>query len=74
MPQSTSRTGRTVSASSPLPSAAGGARNLRDYALLFALACCWSSTYPLAKLALGLLLVMAGVAAMTMPAERQKLR
>ena len=29
-----------------------GARNWRDYALLFALACCWSSTYPLAKLAL----------------------
>ena len=32
--------------------AAAGARNWRDYALLLALACCWSSTYPLAKLAL----------------------
>lgn len=32
--------------------AATGARSWRDYALLFALACCWSSTYPLAKLAL----------------------
>jgi len=31
---------------------ATGARNWRDYALLSALACCWSSTYPLAKLAL----------------------
>ena len=31
---------------------ATGARSWRDYALLLALACCWSSTYPLAKLAL----------------------
>lgn len=55
MPQSTSPTGRSTAASatSPLPSKpATGARNWRDYALLFALACCWSSTYPLAKLAL----------------------
>jgi len=27
--------------------------NLRDYALLLALACCWSSTYPLTKIGLG---------------------
>jgi len=54
VPQSTSPRGRAAaSVSSPLPSvAATGARNWRDYALLFALACCWSSTYPLAKLAL----------------------
>ncbi|HMJ43088.1 MAG TPA: EamA family transporter, partial [Pseudolabrys sp.] len=25
----------------------------RDYALLLALACCWSSTYPLTKIGLG---------------------
>ncbi|GLR97995.1 drug/metabolite transporter (DMT)-like permease [Bradyrhizobium liaoningense] len=54
MPQSTSEAGRkTASASTPLPSIpATGARNWRDYALLLALACCWSSTYPLTKLAL----------------------
>ena len=52
MPQSTS-SGRTAAAASSSPSInAVGARNWRDYALLFALACCWSSTYPLAKLAL----------------------
>ena len=28
-------------------------RNWRDYALLLALACCWSSTYPLTKVGLG---------------------
>ncbi|QOZ52276.1 DMT family transporter [Bradyrhizobium sp. CCBAU 53338] len=38
--------------SSPAANTATGARNWRDYALLVALACCWSSTYPLAKLAL----------------------
>jgi hypothetical protein len=27
-------------------------RNWRDYALLLALACCWSSTYPLTKIGL----------------------
>ena len=27
--------------------------NVRDYALLLALACCWSSTYPLTKIGLG---------------------
>jgi drug/metabolite transporter (DMT)-like permease len=54
VPQSTSGTGRaTVPASTALPSiAAGPARGWRDYAQLLALACCWSSTYPLAKLAL----------------------
>jgi drug/metabolite transporter (DMT)-like permease len=52
VPQSTS-SGRTAAAASSSPSIiATGARNWRDYALLFALACCWSSTYPLAKLAL----------------------
>lgn len=35
-------------------SAAGQAgHGLRDYALLLALACCWSSTYPLTKIGLG---------------------
>ena len=28
-------------------------RSWRDYALLLALACCWSSTYPLTKIGLG---------------------
>ncbi|KQT03702.1 MULTISPECIES: DMT family transporter [unclassified Bradyrhizobium] len=52
MPQSTSEAGRaTGSASTPLPSVPG-VRSWRDYALLLALACCWSSTYPLTKLAL----------------------
>ena len=35
----------------PLPSRP--ARGWRDYALLLALACCWSSTYPLTKIGLG---------------------
>jgi drug/metabolite transporter (DMT)-like permease len=30
-----------------------GLHSLRDYALLLGLACCWSSTYPLTKIALG---------------------
>ena len=34
----------------PLPQAR---RDWRDYALLLALACCWSSTYPLTKIGLG---------------------
>ncbi|OCK55207.1 hypothetical protein LMTR3_10230 [Bradyrhizobium sp. LMTR 3] len=38
----------------PLPSDAPQARRgWRDYALLLALACCWSSTYPLTKIGLG---------------------
>ncbi|WP_276326828.1 hypothetical protein [Bradyrhizobium valentinum] len=57
--------------------------------MLLALACCWSSTYPLTKigvglsvvllgesvpanLALGLVLVMAGVAAMTIPSDQYR--
>ncbi len=35
------------------PSAPQVRRGWRDYALLLALACCWSSTYPLAKIGLG---------------------
>src|SRR5439155_25700840 len=51
VPQSTSPTGSAMA--SPVRSmTAAGARNWRDYALLVALACCWSSIYPLAKLAL----------------------
>ena len=56
MPQSTSRTGRaTAPAPTTLPSGpvVGPVRGGRDYALLLALACCWSSTYPLAKIGLG---------------------
>ena len=34
----------------PLPQPRHG---WRDYALLLALACCWSSTYPLTKIGLG---------------------
>ncbi|MBR0754127.1 DMT family transporter [Bradyrhizobium jicamae] len=55
MPQSTARTGRaTAPVQTPIPSInprpKGG---WRDYALLLALACCWSSTYPLTKIGLG---------------------
>jgi drug/metabolite transporter (DMT)-like permease len=42
----------TAPARMPAPSAPG-ARGWRDYALLLALACCWSSTYPLTKIGLG---------------------
>ena len=35
------------------PSAPKADRSWRDYALLLALACCWSSTYPLTKIGLG---------------------
>ena len=35
------------------PSAPQAHRGWRDYALLLALACCWSSTYPLTKIGLG---------------------
>jgi drug/metabolite transporter (DMT)-like permease len=45
------------SAAGPAPPAAPAgpprARSWRDYALLLALACCWSSTYPLTKVGLG---------------------
>jgi len=41
-------------ATTAAPSTAGTARHsLRNYALLLALACCWSSTYPLTKIGLG---------------------
>lgn len=58
MPQSTSGTGRvTAPGPTPSPSIAGPvpgpARGWRDYALLLALACLWSSTYPLTKIGLG---------------------
>ena len=36
-----------------LPAASPRSRGWRDYALLLALACCWSSTYPLTKIGLG---------------------
>lgn len=54
MPQSTSPTG-SVTALVPIQvsSAERGARGWRDYALLLALACLWSSTYPLTKIGLG---------------------
>lgn len=35
------------------PDAPQARRNWRDYLLLLALACCWSSTYPLTKIGLG---------------------
>ena len=35
------------------PDAPQPRRGWRDYALLLALACCWSSTYPLTKIGLG---------------------
>ena len=35
------------------PDAPQARRGWRDYALLLALACCWSSTYPLTKIGLG---------------------
>lgn len=55
VPKSTAKTGSvTASAITPTPStSAPGARGWRDYALLVALACCWSSTYPLTKIGLG---------------------
>ncbi|MCA6124170.1 DMT family transporter [Bradyrhizobium sp. WSM 1704] len=54
MPKSTAKTGGVMAAvQTPTPSTAPGARSWRDYALLLALACCWSSTYPLTKIGLG---------------------
>lgn len=55
MPKSTSRMG-SVTAAAEMPAHAAQRRphhGWRDYALLVALACCWSSTYPLAKIGLG---------------------
>lgn len=46
--------GEPTPASPPDPTGvAKAARGWRDYALLLALACCWSSTYPLTKIGLG---------------------
>src|SRR6201994_4484412 len=45
--------GVTAPAITPILPTAPGARGWRDYALLLALACCWSSTYPLTKIGLG---------------------
>ncbi|KWV60661.1 hypothetical protein AS156_28310 [Bradyrhizobium macuxiense] len=55
MPKSTARAGGvTAPVQTSTPSrAAPSVRGWRDYALLLALACCWSSTYPLTKIALG---------------------
>ena len=55
MPKSTTA---TVSETAPLPTPIPStgkrpSRGWRDYALLLALACCWSSTYPLTKIGLG---------------------
>jgi drug/metabolite transporter (DMT)-like permease len=53
VPQSTART-RSVAAVKTTPATtARPVRGWRDYALLLALACCWSSTYPLTKIGLG---------------------
>ena len=40
-------------ATTAAPSAGTARHSLRNYALLLALACCWSSTYPLTKIGLG---------------------
>ena len=40
-------------ATTAAPSAGTTRHSLRNYALLLALACCWSSTYPLTKIGLG---------------------
>ena len=54
MPQSTSRTGSVAAPVDTTPTtAARPVRGWRDYALLLALAGCWSSTYPLTKIGLG---------------------
>jgi drug/metabolite transporter (DMT)-like permease len=55
VPKSTSRTGSvTAAVETPAPSAPKRPHHRwRDYALLLALACCWSSTYPLTKIGLG---------------------
>ncbi|MFH0296952.1 DMT family transporter [Bradyrhizobium sp. 31Argb] len=55
MPKSTSRTG-SVTAAVETPALSALERphhRWQDYALLLALACCWSSTYPLTKIGLG---------------------
>jgi len=53
VPQSIRRTGSAIApVSTPNPSSKRPERGWRDYALLLALACLWSSTYPLTKLGL----------------------
>ena len=55
MPKSTALSEiEAAPAPQPAPSSAEPRQhNWRDYALLLALACCWSSTYPLTKIGLG---------------------
>src|SRR5262245_57969465 len=55
VPKSTSRMGSgTAAAKTPALSASKRPHHRwQDYALLLALACCWSSTYPLTKIGLG---------------------
>ncbi|MFB9268182.1 DMT family transporter [Bradyrhizobium erythrophlei] len=55
MPKSTTKTGGVTAPvqKSTASIAAPARRSGRDYALLLALACCWSSTYPLTKIGLG---------------------
>jgi drug/metabolite transporter (DMT)-like permease len=53
VPKSTTETGATAPVQTLDQKTAPSARGWRDYALLLALAFCWSSTYPLAKVALG---------------------
>jgi drug/metabolite transporter (DMT)-like permease len=43
-------------------------RGWRDYALLLALACCWSSTYPLTKIGLGSILPITFISARSLVA------
>src|SRR6476620_6555900 len=53
VPKSTAETdGAMAAVQTPTPSTPPR-RGWRDYALLLALACCWSSTYPLTKIGLG---------------------
>ncbi|MGX9430395.1 MULTISPECIES: DMT family transporter [Bradyrhizobium] len=55
MPKSTSRTGSVTAAveTSARSALKRPHHRWQDYALLLALACCWSSTYPLTKIGLG---------------------
>jgi len=55
VPKSTARAGGVTAPvqMSTASTTAPSVRGWRDYALLLALACCWSSTYPLTKIALG---------------------
>jgi drug/metabolite transporter (DMT)-like permease len=55
VPRRTTETDRVIApGETPTPPiSARPTRHWRDYALLLALACCWSSTYPLTKIGLG---------------------